>query len=48
MRLFEQGIFVEEQRRIRKEIVERWERWFGKSNTTEEENNNLNHRRCLI
>lgn len=33
MRLFEQGNFVEEQRRIRKEIEERW---FGKPNTTEE------------
>lgn len=48
MKLFEQGNFVEEQRRISKEIEERWERWFGKSNTTEEENNNLNHRRCFI
>ena len=45
MKLFEQGNFVEEQRRIRKEIEERWfgkpntsieKRWFGKSNTTEE------------
>ena len=49
MKLFEQGNFVEEQRRIRKEIEKRWfgksntaieKRWLRKSNTTEEEKSN--------